>query len=66
MRVFHDFHAKNKFEKGLNATFIVFIPKKFGAGDVKEFWRISPMSGVYEVIAKILANRLRMVLEKII
>jgi hypothetical protein len=38
MRVFHDFHAKNKFEKGLNnATFIVFIPKKFGVDDVKEF-----------------------------
>jgi hypothetical protein len=28
--VFHDFHARNKFEKSLNATFITLIPKKSG------------------------------------
>jgi hypothetical protein len=28
MKVFHDFHAKDKFERSLNVTFIVLIPKR--------------------------------------
>jgi hypothetical protein len=28
MGVFHDFHARSKFEKSLNGTFIALIPKK--------------------------------------
>lgn len=35
MRVFHDFHARGKFEKALDATFIALILKKLGAIDVK-------------------------------
>jgi hypothetical protein len=37
MRVFHNFHARSKFEKNLNATFITLIPKKPGVVDVKDF-----------------------------
>ena len=66
MRVFHDFHACNKFERSLNAMFIFLIPKKSGAIDLKDFWHVSLVSGVYKIIAKVLANRLRMVVEKII
>jgi hypothetical protein len=29
MRVFHNFHEQELFEKSLNTTFIVLIPKKF-------------------------------------
>jgi hypothetical protein len=66
MGVFHDFHASSKFEKSLNATFIALIPKKSGAIDLKDFQPISLVSGVYKIIAKVLANRLRRVVEKII
>jgi hypothetical protein len=66
MGVFHDFHASSKFEKSLNATFIALIPKKSGAIDLKDFRPISLVSGVYKIIAKVLANRLRRVVEKII
>jgi hypothetical protein len=30
MNVFHDFYARGKFERNLNATFIALIPKKQG------------------------------------
>jgi hypothetical protein len=35
MGVFHDFHARAKFEKSLNVTFIALILKKLRAIDVK-------------------------------
>jgi hypothetical protein len=59
MRVFHDFHACNKFERSLNAMFISLISKKSGAIDLKDFWHVSLVSGVYKIIAKVLASRLR-------
>jgi len=58
MGVFH--------EKSLNATFIALILKKSRAIDVKDFRPISLVSGVYKTIAKVLANRLRRDVEKII
>jgi hypothetical protein len=66
MGVFHDFHAHSKFVKSLNATFIALIPKISGAIDLKDFRPISLVSGVYKIIAKVLANRLKKVLEKIV
>jgi precorrin-3B methylase len=39
------------------------IPKKVGAVLVKDFCRISLVSSIYKIIAKILANRLKTVLE---
>jgi len=50
----------------LNATFIALIPKIPRVIDPKDFCPISLESGIYKIIAKILANRLKMVLEKII
>jgi hypothetical protein len=64
--VFQDFHTHSKFVKSINATFLALIPKKFGAVDLKDFRPISLVSGVYKIIAKVLANRLRRVVEKII
>lgn len=64
--VFHEFHARDTFEKSLNVTFISLIPKKPGADDIKEFQPISLVGGVYKIVAKILANSLKMVVEKII
>jgi tripartite-type tricarboxylate transporter receptor subunit TctC len=66
MEVFQDFHTHSKFVKSINATFLALIPKKFGAVDLKDFRPISLVSGVYKIIAKVLANRLRKVVEKII
>jgi hypothetical protein len=66
MKVFRDFHARGKSERRLNATFIALVLKILGAVDPKDFCPISFVSDIYKIIANILANRLNMVLEKII
>ena len=66
MAAFHEFHAKRSFTRSINATFLVLIPKKPGAAECKDFCPISLITRVYKIIAKVLANRLKMVLEKLI
>jgi len=66
MGVFTDFHAHSKFVKSLNASFIALIPKSPGATDLANFRPISLVSGIYKIIAKVLANRMCRLLEKII
>jgi hypothetical protein len=66
MKVFSDFHASGKFVRSLNASFIALIPKTQGAIDLTDFRPISLVGGIYKIISKVLANRLKMVMEKII
>jgi hypothetical protein len=42
MRLFHNFHEHGWFEKSLNATFIVLIPKRIGQLEVREFQTYQP------------------------
>ncbi|KAK4567805.1 hypothetical protein RGQ29_003530 [Quercus rubra] len=65
-KVFHYLHAHGYFEKSLNATFITLIPKKPGAVEIKDFQPISLISGVYKILAKVLANRLEKDLNKVV
>ena len=64
MKIFHDFHG-GKFERTLNATITALISKKSGAIDIMNFYPISLVGRVYKIVAKVVANRLKMVLEKI-
>ena len=66
MAVFHMFHMQGHFEKSLNATFLALLPRKSGAMEIKDFRPISLVGGVYKIIAKVLTNRLSMVLGSII
>uniref|UniRef100_A0A2N9HC19 Reverse transcriptase zinc-binding domain-containing protein n=1 Tax=Fagus sylvatica TaxID=28930 RepID=A0A2N9HC19_FAGSY len=66
MSVFRDFHASRDFVKSLNVTFLALIPKKPGAQECKDFRPISLVTGMYKIIAKVLANRLSGVLSKLI
>ncbi|GJS15443.1 RNA-directed DNA polymerase, eukaryota [Tanacetum coccineum] len=52
--------------KGVNSSFIALIPKSLDAKMVKEFCPISLIGSLYKIIAKILANRLVMVLGDIV
>lgn len=63
MAMFKQFHRTRQFERSLNATFIMLIPKKGGAEDIRDFQPISLLDSVYKLLAKVLANRLRGVLE---
>ena len=66
MNVFHSLHAHAVFEKSLNATFLALIPKENDTVDVKDFRPISLVGGLYKIIAKVLANRIRRVAQGLI
>ena len=61
--VFDEFFQYCKFEKSLNATFIALIPKKNDASNIRDFRPISLAGSVYKILAKVLANHMRMVLD---
>ena len=63
LAVFKEFYQHSKFEKSLNTTFIALIPKKNGAPNIYEFRPISLVGNVYKILAKVLANCLKEVLD---
>ena len=52
--------------RSLNATFLVLIPKKGNVEDIKDYMPISLLGGLYKILAKVLANRLRRVIDKVV
>ena len=66
MVVFRDFFVSEKFVKSLNSTFIVMVPKKEGAEDFKDFRPISLVGSLYKLVAKVLANRLKKVMDRVV
>ena len=66
MKVLNYFHELGSFERSLNATFLALIPKKSDAVEVKDFRPICLVGGIYKILAKLLTNRLRLVLHTII
>ena len=63
---FKDFYERGKFVRSLNSTFLVLIPKKCGAEDLSDFRPISLVGGLYKLLAKVLANRLKKVVGKVV
>jgi hypothetical protein len=66
MAVFAEFHARGKFVKSINSTFISLIPKVHGAKEIKDYRPISLVGAIYKIIAKVLANRMRKVMDRIV
>ena len=50
----------------MNAAFLVLVPKKGGVEDLKDFRLISLVGSLYKLLAKVLANRLKKVMVKVI
>ena len=63
---FKEFHELSRFVKNLNATFLVLIPKKQTVEDFKDLRPISLVGGSYKIMSKVLANRIKRVLDKVI
>ena len=66
MELFKEFFEQKKFVRSLNATFLVMIPKKGNIEDIKDYRPISVLGGLYKILAKVLANRLRRVIDKVV
>jgi hypothetical protein len=66
MEVFRDSYDGGVFEKSLNALFILLISKIPCAITLKDFRPISLVGGIYKIIATVLANRLKTIMEKVI
>ena len=64
--MFKDFHEQKAFLKSLNTTFLVLIPKKGGAEELGDFRPISLVGGLYKLLAKVLANRIKNVVGKVV
>ena len=66
LTVFDKFYLHNKFEKSLNATFLALVLKKNDASNIRDFRPISLVGSVYKILVKVLANRLKEVLDQLI
>ena len=64
--MFKEFHEQNSFIKSLNNTFLVLLPKKEGAEDLGDYRPISLLGGLYKLLSKVLANRLKKVIGKVV
>lgn len=66
MRFITEFHRNGRLTKGINATFIALIPKVSSPQRLNDFRPISLVGCMYKVLAKILANRLRIVIGSVV
>jgi len=65
-KAIHSFHEFGYIPKGCNSSFITLIPKKDNPGNLGDYRPISLVGCIYKIIAKILANRLKGVLQNVI
>ena len=63
---FDFFHRHSMFERSLNALFLTLILKKCNAVNIKDFRPIGLVGNVYKLLSKVLANKLRAVLDNLI
>ena len=66
LEMFKEFHEHSSFLKSLNNTFLVLIPKKSGVEDLEDFRPISLLGGLYKLLAKVIANRIKKVVGKVV
>ncbi|GKV16979.1 hypothetical protein SLEP1_g27539 [Rubroshorea leprosula] len=66
VRFLQEFQANGKLVRGLNASFIVLVPKVENPVRIEEYRPISLIGVIYKILAKLLANRLKKVLENVI
>jgi hypothetical protein len=66
MVVFSEFHRRHKLVTSMNVTFVSLVPKKAEAVEMKDFWLISLVGGMYKILSNVLASRLKTVFGNII
>lgn len=66
LNAFHNFYEQEMFERSFNATFIALIPKKKGAKELRDFRPISLIGSIYKLFSKVLTERLKGVMAKLV
>jgi hypothetical protein len=66
MRFISDFHQNGKLTRGINSTFIALIPKVDSPQRVQDFRPIALVGCMYKILSKLLANRLRMIIGRVV
>ncbi|KAK3198662.1 hypothetical protein Dsin_022077 [Dipteronia sinensis] len=66
MKFMQDFHWNGSIVKDLNKSFIALIPKCVKPKTMKDFRPICLVGALYKVLAKVLANRMRKVMNSVI
>jgi len=66
MRFVSEFHRNGKLARGISSTFIALIPKVDSPQKLHDFRPISLVGSLYKILATVLANRLRVVVGKVI
>ncbi|RVX21348.1 Transposon TX1 uncharacterized 149 kDa protein [Vitis vinifera] len=64
--LFREFYLHGTFQRNLNSTFLLLIPKKKGTEDLRDFRPISLVGSVYKLLAKVIANRLKSMMGEVI
>ena len=63
---FEEVYEYGTFAHSLNAAFVALIPKKRNASNIRDFRPISLVGSVYKILAKVLANWLKRVLDGLV
>jgi hypothetical protein len=63
---FEEVYEHDTFAHSLNAIFVALIPKTRNASNIRDFHPISLIGSVYKILAKVLANRLKRVLDGLV
>ncbi|KAL4271167.1 hypothetical protein GQ457_13G010790 [Hibiscus cannabinus] len=66
LKFFSDFYHHRNWVANINHSFLVLIPKKPNPDSLDDFRPISLVNGVYKILAKVLGNRLRKVMDCLI
>ncbi|MFS7950995.1 putative RNA-directed DNA polymerase [Helianthus anomalus] len=66
LRVLSDFHGSGSISTGCGSSFITLVPKKKDPQSLADYRPISLVGVINKVISKILANRLKIVLQSVI
>lgn len=66
LAAFNFFHQNCQMVRSCNASFIALIPKKKGVVELKDYRPISLIGSVYKLLAKILAERMKRVMNSLV
>ncbi|XP_028117415.1 uncharacterized protein LOC114315043 [Camellia sinensis] len=66
LQFFNEFYDNGRLAKGINSSFTTLIPKKDCPEGISNYRPISLVGSIYKILSKVLASRLKKVLQRII